>query len=104
MRSIILFLSFLLFVVPQVVQADEWYASSRHGECISLASLNENRNLVKGAKTPSEMVEMLEQTGVEYTLKPLESDEDGMFRLDVPSMEWAMLLVKKEFCREFLER
>jgi len=68
--------------------------------------MNEKSDLVKGAKTPDEMEEMINKAGVNYTLVPMykELAADGMLKLNVPSENWSMLLVRKQFCRAFLEK
>ena len=62
-----------------------------------------NKPYVSGATTPAEVAEKLDKAGVKYSLQPIKEGEGGMFRLDVPSTEWSMLLVKKKFCHEFIE-
>ena len=97
-------MSLIFITMFGVNQAQEWYAMARHGECFDLAKLNERSSLVKGAKTPTEMEEMMKKAGVDYTLEPVIPEIDGMLKLDVPSENWAMILVRKQFCKEFLEK
>lgn len=99
-----LLLSLIFLAAPSVVHAQEWYAMARHGECVDLVKLNDRSNLVRGATTPREMEDMMINAGVAYTIEPLIQGEEGMLKLNVPSQNWAMILVKKQFCQEFLER
>ena len=94
----------LLFAISDEVQAQEWYAMARHGECVELVKLNEKKSIVKGAKTPKEMGELLNKAGVDYFLEPMIPDQDGIFKLNVPSESLAMILVKKQFCEEFIQK
>ncbi|MEN8190358.1 MAG: hypothetical protein ABFS19_10960 [Thermodesulfobacteriota bacterium] len=96
--------SLILIILPVTLQAEEWYMASRHGECVSLKEINSTMQVVRGAETPKQMAAKLKEAGVKYTLKPLRSAEEGLYRLDVPSTEWAMLLVKKKFCKEVLKQ
>ncbi len=75
----------LILTVPSVIQAQEWYAVARHGECFDLAKLNERSDLVKGAKTPGEMEEMMNNASVAYTIEPVIQNQEGMLKLKVPS-------------------
>lgn len=94
----------IFLTIPSVTEAQEWYAMARHGECFDLAKLNERSDLVKGAKTPDEMEEMINNASVDYTIEPVIQDQEGMLKLNVPSENWAMILVKKQFCKEFIDR
>ena len=93
-----------LLTMSCINQTQEWYVMARHGECLDLAKLTERNNLVKGAKTPSEIKDLLKTAKVDYILEPLTPEQDGMLRFNVPSENWAMLLVKKQFCDEFIEK
>jgi hypothetical protein len=97
-----LFIFLLLFAIPGAAQAEEWYAMARHGECVDLGKLNEKKNLLKGAKTPGEMEKLFKKAGVEYSIEPMIKDQDGILKLNAPSESLAMILVKKEFCKEFI--
>jgi|GEM_PF-1990477 len=91
----------VIFVFSQFLQAQEWYVSSRHGECVVLEEAIKSLPYIKGAKTPLEIEEKLIQQDIKYTLKPIAKTNGEAFRFDVPTTEWAMLLVKKKFCKEF---
>jgi len=99
---IILLLLFLSF--SNLSQAADWYAMSHHGECISLDKMTERTNTIKGASTPGEIEIMLKKAEIDYTLKPMYEEFEGMLKFNVPSEEWSMILVEKKYCREYLKR
>lgn len=82
----------------------DWYAMSRHGECIDLAVLNAKDEHVKGTSTPEEMERELKKAGIQYTIEPLIEKQESMLKLSVPSKNWAMILVAKSHCKRFLRK
>lgn len=95
----ILFLSF-----PSLIHAQEWYAMARHGECFVLSKVTERKELLKGSSTPSEIEDKLKKASVDYTIEPLSGAQEGMLKLNVPSEKLAMILVQKQFCKEFINK
>jgi len=93
-----------LFILPVISQAEAWYAMSRHGECISLAKMTGRTDTIKGTSTPGEIEIMLKKAEIDYTLKPMYEEFEGMLKFNVPSEEWSMILVEKKYCREYLKR
>ncbi len=91
-------------LVSSFAQAEEWYAMERHGGCYSLAEANDHEYIFKGTKTPQEMEEKLKAERVDYTLRPLEPGMDGALTVSVPREGVSMLIVKKKYCKEFIER
>ena len=93
-----------MLIISSFTQAEEWYAMVRHGECIELAKMTNRTDTIKGAQTPSEIEAMLKKADIDYTLESMYEEFEGMIKFNVPSEDWAMILVKKKYCREFLER
>ncbi|MCU7835729.1 MAG: hypothetical protein KZQ83_10830 [gamma proteobacterium symbiont of Taylorina sp.] len=94
----------LLLILSSILQAEEWYAMARHGECIELVKITDRTDIIKGAKAPSEIEDMLKKAGIDYILEPMHKEFKGMLTFTVPSKEWAMVLVKKKYCKEFISR
>ena len=94
----------LMLTISSFSQAEEWYAMARHGECIDLAKMTDRTDIIKGTQTPGEIEAMLKKSDIDYTLEPMHKEFEGMLKFNVPSEEWAMILVKKKYCQEFLER
>lgn len=94
----------IFLTLPGISQANDWYAMARHGECIALAEMTNRTDIIKGASTPAEIEIMLKKAEIDYTLKPMYEEFEGMLKFNVPSEEWAMILVKKKYCKEFMGR
>ncbi|CAK8713764.1 hypothetical protein KKHLCK_02815 [Candidatus Electrothrix laxa] len=101
-RKIILTIFLLCF--PSLIQAQEWYAMARHGECIVLSKATERKKIFKGSSTPSEIEDKLKKASVDYTIEPLFDAQEGMLKLNVPGENLAMVLVQKQFCKEFINK
>jgi hypothetical protein len=77
---------------------------ARHGECIVLSKVTERKALLVGSSTPSEIENKLKKARIEYTIKPLLDAQDEMLKLSVPSENLAMILLQKQFCKEFIDK
>jgi len=93
-------ISVILFCFSGLIQAQEWYAMSRHGECIALSKVTDRKELLKGLSTPEEIENKLVRKGVNYTKESLHKTHKGMLKFNVPSENLAMILVRKRFCKE----
>ena len=94
----------IMLTISSFTQAEEWYAMVHHGECIELAKMTNRTDTIKGAQSPVEIEAILKKADIDYTLVPMHEEFEGMLRFNVPSKEWAMILVKEKYCQEFLER
>lgn len=97
-------IAIFLLSFSSLIQAQEWYAMARHGECIVLSKVAERKELLKGLSTPSEIEEKLKKASVDYTIEPLFDAQEGMLKLNVPSENLAMVLVQKQYCNEFINK
>lgn len=97
-------IAILLLGFSGLIQAQEWYAMARHGECFILSKVTERKALLKGLSTPSEIEDRLKKASIDYTMEPLFDAQEGMLKLNVPSENLAMILVQKQFCREFINK
>lgn len=93
-----------LLMFANSAQCEEWYAMARHGECIRLDKINDRDKHVKGASTPEEMENKFKETGIKYTIKPILKGQTDMLELSVPSKNWAMVLVTRLYCKNFIEK
>ena len=97
-------ISLLFILFPSTLMAKEWYAMSRYGECVTLEITNSRKQVVKDAKTPDEIEKSLQNAGINYSLKPMYEGVKGMLKLKVIDDRWGLILVEKQFCREFIKR
>lgn len=95
---------FFILIFSNIVQAEDWYAMARHGECIALSKATDRKELLKGLKTPIEIENKLKKEGIHYLMKPLFDNVEGMIKLDVPDEGLAMILVQRKFCNEFIDK
>ncbi|MEJ1362437.1 MAG: hypothetical protein RPU43_11990 [Candidatus Sedimenticola sp. (ex Thyasira tokunagai)] len=93
-----------LLSFSSLIQAQEWYAMARHGECFVLSKVTERKELLKGLSTPYEIEDKLRKESVDYTIEPLFDAQEGMLKLNVPSENSAMILVQKQFCKKFIKK
>lgn len=62
------------------------------------------KKIFKGSSTPSEIEDKLKKASVDYTIEPLFDAQEGMLKLNVPGENLAMVLVQKQFCKEFINK
>lgn len=75
---------------------------ARHGECFVLSKVTERKELLKGLSTPFEIEDKLKKANVDYTIEPLFDAQEGILKLNVPGENLSMILLQKQFCKEFI--
>lgn len=81
------------------IQSEEWYAMSRHGECIALKQIAERLSGLKGSRTLDEIESKLKVNKVDYTLEPISGENRNILKLNIPEEEISMIIVPVEFCK-----
>jgi hypothetical protein len=94
----------LLLCFSSLIYAQEWYALSRHKECIVLSKILERKESLAGLSTPSEIEEKLKILGIDYAIEPVIKNQKGILKLHVPSKGLYMVLVQKQFCEKIVDR
>ena len=94
----------IMLTISSFTQAEEWYAMVHHGECIELTKMTNRTDTIKGASTLGEIEIMLKKSEIDYTLKSVYEEFEGMLKFNVTSEKWSMILVEKKYCRKYIKR
>jgi len=96
------FLAILLILMSASISAENWFAMSRHGECISFEQLSKRVGFFKNVKSLEDLKSNIESQDLDYSLQSTLPEIKEIYRLEVPARSISMLITTNEVCNKLM--
>jgi hypothetical protein len=100
-------LALIIFVILSATapaESSEWFLVSRHGECAEIKVLEKKIPDLSGVDSPATFIKVVQERGYEVAVKEIRELNGNAVQVDVPAKGLAVMFVKKELRKEFIQK